>query len=122
MKKSKRNKTKLPGLKKNVNTKVRQELIDHDYIDKLSVEEKEWLSKFNEEYLSGSFTKTKNGNYSSKNLHKTKKLRQDCYNRNNWRNNDVLGVTKANGMLKDAESVKAVLEDRSVRTACLSRR
>lgn len=117
MKKTRRKSTKYPGLKKNLNVKVRQELIDHDYIDKLSEEEKAWLSKFNEEYVSGSFKKTKGGNYSTKNLHKTKKLRKDCWDRNNWRNNDVLGVTKANGMLKDGESAQAILEDRSVRTA-----
>jgi hypothetical protein len=121
MAKTKRQKAKYPGLKKNLNVKVRQELIDHDYIDKLNDEEKAWLSKFNEEYVSASFKKTKGGKFSPKNLHKTKKLRKDCYDRNNWRNNDVLGVTKANGMLKEEESAQAILEDRSVRSAGLSR-
>lgn len=73
MAKKKRN--KLDGINRNKNLKSRWDLIDHDYLDKLSPEEQEWLSKFNEEYISGSFEKTKNGNFSrTKNLHTTDAL------------------------------------------------
>jgi hypothetical protein len=114
---TKRNKTKYPGLSKKVNTKVRQELIDYDYLNKLTPEEKEWLNKFSEEYNSASFKKSKNGNYSRKNLHRTKKQRKDCYDRNNSRNRDIFAITKANDMLKEAEKVKDYLEQKSFRDA-----
>lgn len=41
----------------------------------------------------------------SKNLHKTRALIKDCDDRNNWRNNDVLGVAQANGMLKGEKAI-----------------
>lgn len=68
MAKKKRN--KLDGINRNKNLKSRWDLIDHDYLNKLTEEEREWLSKFNEETVSGTFDKTKNGNYSkTKNLY-----------------------------------------------------
>lgn len=121
MKKNMRSKTKYPALNKKLNVKVRQELIDYDYLDKLSEEEKKWLNKFTEEYVNASFKKTESGNYSSKNLHRKKTQRKDCYDRNNKRNADIFSVTKSNDMLKDSESLNATLEDRSFRTASLSR-
>jgi hypothetical protein len=39
-KKTKRDSTKYPGLDPKVNLKIRQELLDFDYLDKLSEEEK----------------------------------------------------------------------------------
>lgn len=35
--------------------RVRQELIDYDYLDQLSKEEKAWLNKFTDEYVNASF-------------------------------------------------------------------
>lgn len=68
---------KLDGINRNKNLKSRWDLIDHDYLDKLSPSELEWLSKFNEETVSGTFVKTKNGNFSkTKNLIKTDALTQ----------------------------------------------
>lgn len=107
---NKRSKSKHPNLTPNLNLKVRQELVDYDYLDKLSDAEKDWLNQFTGEYVGASFKKTKAGNYSGKNLHKGKKMRKDCYDRNNWRNNDVYSVTKANDMLKDEEARKDFLE------------
>ena len=117
MKKNRRNSSKFPALDKKLNLKVRQELIDYDYIDSLSEEEKAWLNKFTEEYVNGSFKKTANGNYSSKNIHRKKSQRKDCYDRNNWRNNDVIAIKKSTDMLKDTEALVASLEDKSVKTA-----
>jgi len=40
MKRTKRKSSKFPGLDIGVNLKIRQELLDHDYIDKLSPKDK----------------------------------------------------------------------------------
>lgn len=114
-KRSLRSKSKHPGLKKSLNLKVRQELIDYDYIDKLTDEEKDWLNRFSEEYNGAKFKKTKTGKFSSKNLHKGE-MRKDCYNRNNWRNNDVYSVEKAKNMLKDNKTMVSHLEEESFKT------
>jgi len=119
-KKTKRSSTKYPALNKSLNLKIRSELIDFDYVDKLSEEEKAWLNKFSEEYTNASFKKNKDGSFSRKNLHKGS-LRNDCYNRNNWRNNDVYGVSKANDMLKDAKKMNNHLEESSKQIAGLIR-
>lgn len=76
-----------PGL----NLKSRTELLDYDYLDKLSEKELEWLNKFTEEYVNATLN-TKNPR---KNLHRTKSLKKDCYDRNNARNRDVLTRQKA---------------------------
>lgn len=89
-----RKRTKYPGLDKKVHPKVRQDYLDIDYADKLSDKEKEWLSNFNEEYVGASFT------HKGKSLHRTKKARKDCYDRNNARNRDVFALAKANGRLE----------------------
>lgn len=91
---TKRSRIKYPGLDKSVHPKVRQDLIDHDYIDKLSPSEKKWLSDFNEEYLGGNFK------HGGRVKHKTKKEKRDCYNRNNARNRDAMSITKINSMLE----------------------
>lgn len=108
--KSKRSRTKYPGLVKEVNLKIRQEHIDQDYIHKLSESEKQWLNNFNEEYVSANFT------HPGKRIHpkkvktrvvkstgekkKVDLYKQECEHRNNHRNNDVYAVAKANGILK----------------------
>lgn len=90
-KQTKRSRTKYPGLVKEVHPRTRWEHLDQDYIDKLSDKEKEWLSNFNEEYLSGNF------NHKGKKLHRTKKERRDCYNRNNARNRDLYTINRTKG-------------------------
>lgn len=97
-KKTKRNQVKYPGLDPSVNAKPRWEFIDHDYIDKLSPKEKEWLSNFNEEYLSGNFQ------HKGKKLHKTKEEKRACYTRNNARNRDVYAISKATQRLDSLDS------------------
>lgn len=85
---------------KEVNPKNRWEHIDHDYLDKLSDKEKEWLSNFNEEYLSGNF------NHKGKKFHKTKKEKRDCYNRNNARNRDLFTIARTWGWVVGAENAE----------------
>ena len=93
MKKNRRSETKHPALKPELNLKSRYELIDYDYIKKLSEEEKDWLNKFTEEYVNASI----NTEDLSKNLHNTDELKKDCYKRNNARNRDILTKAKISG-------------------------
>lgn len=81
--------------------RTRKELLDYDYLKKLSPEELEYLAKFTDEYVGASISKTKSGRVKKGHLHNTKELAKDCYDRNNRRNNDVLGVTKANFLLSE---------------------
>ncbi len=85
-KKSRRGRTKYPALDPGLNLKTRTDLIDYDYVDKLSPEEKKWLNKFTEEYVNASVDPKK----LKKNLHNTEKLKKDCYDRNNARNRCIL--------------------------------
>lgn len=102
---------KYPGLTSRGDLKIRHELYDQDYIDKLSDKEKEWLSNFNLEYNSANF------DHEGKRIHKeklrTRKVKstgksrvvdvgkKDSFDRNNLRNNDVFAIVKANHMFRD---------------------
>jgi len=86
-----RARTKNPGLKPHLNLRSRQDLLEIDYLDKLNDKEKDWLNRFNEEYVGANFK------HEGKILHKTKKLKKDCYDRNNSRNRDILTKIKASG-------------------------
>lgn len=109
-KRNKRSKVKYPGLDKQYTLKIRQEVHDQDYIDKLSDKEKRWLNNFNEEYINA------NLKHKGKKLHKTKVLRQSINRINNNRNNDVYARTKRQGMLKGEKDIKSLL-DRPINTA-----
>jgi hypothetical protein len=69
-----RDSKKYPALEKSVTLKTRQDLVDYDYLDKLSPEELEFLNKFTEETVSTSFKK-KDGKYSG-NLYKKRSLKE----------------------------------------------
>ena len=101
-KKTKRDQVKYKNLDKSVNLKTRQDLIDYDYLHKLSPKELEWLDKFTGEWAGASLD-TENPR---RNLHKTKKLRKDCYDRNNARNRDVLTRSNATKRTKTLEDIK----------------
>lgn len=90
-KETKRSKQKYPALKPEFNLKSRYNLIDYDYLHKLNDKEKEWLNRFTEEYVNADM------NHGGKRLHKTKKLRKDCYDRNNARNRCALTKAQAYG-------------------------
>jgi hypothetical protein len=92
-KKTRRSSQKYPTLNPGYNLKSRAENLECDYVDSLSEKEKEWLNKFNEEYVNGTLDRTNKSN----NLHKTKALVKDCYDRNNARNRDILTRVKASG-------------------------
>lgn len=82
---------KYAALNPGLNLKSRTDLLDYDYLHKLTEEELEWLNKFTEEYVNANI----NTQNPRKNLHRNKALRKDCYDRNNARNRDVLTRQKA---------------------------
>lgn len=81
--------------------KVRKELLDADYLNKLTEEELLWYAQFTDEWAGGSVAKTKAGKVKSGYLHNTTELAKDCYDRNNRRNNDLLSVTRANRLVSE---------------------
>ena len=107
--KNRRSKEKYPALKPDLNLKTRYELIDYDYLDKLSPQELSWLNKFTSEYTNADFRH-------SKPLHSTKKRRKECYAANNSRNRCIFTRNKACGQLDYLESktnnpINQVLEE-----------
>jgi hypothetical protein len=105
--KSKRSLSKYPALDPGLNLKSRTELLDYDYLDKLDEKELEWLNKFTEEYVHASLDTER----PRKNLHSTKAMRKDCYDRNNARNRDVLVRQKAQNKNVYLDDIKAKGKD-----------
>ena len=113
---SKRRKSKYPALEPRLNSRVRQEYIDYDYVDKLSDEEKKWLNDFTEEYTNGGVGKQSE---SEKNrFHKTPELVKECTDRNNAQNRclygqvrNKVGVTK----LLNYDDIKNIVEEELVK-------
>jgi hypothetical protein len=100
--KNRRESKKYPALDVSVNLRTRQDLIDYDYINKLSDKDKAWLNKFTEEFINARVD-SKN---LKKNLHNTEALKKDCYDRNNARNRCILTRTKAQGLAIDLKEMK----------------
>lgn len=67
----------------------------------MSEKEKDWLNKFTDEYVNANLDR-KN---LRKNLHKNKKLKKDCDDRNNSRNRCILTQVKAQGKVIDLYSL-----------------
>lgn len=85
---NRRERSKYPALDPALNLKIRNEEIDYDYVDKLSEKDKSWLNSFTEEYINA------NLKHKGKKLHKSKKDRKICYDKNNHRNSDILSRGK----------------------------
>lgn len=90
-KKTNRSKAKYPGLEKRFTSRIRQEYLDYDYLDKLSDKDKEWLNNFTEEYLGANFK------HPGKKMHKRKREQRELYNNNNARNRCAYGTSKVTG-------------------------
>lgn len=86
-----------------MNLKTRQELIDYDYVDKLSEKDKAWLNKFTAEYVNADLDRKNFDN----NLHNTLELKQDCDKRNNDRKVDLYGNLKVINMIDNWEDYKS---------------
>ena len=92
--KNARQKTKYPALDTNYVLKIRRDLVDYDYIDKLSEKEKEFLNSFTEEWTGGYFR------HGKKQVHPDD-LKKDCYSRNNARNRCVYSRAMSKDKVKD---------------------
>ena len=102
MKRTKRNSTKYPGLTKQTTLKIREELVDQDYINKLSESEKKWLSDFNEEWINAKL------DHPGKKFHNTKKEKKLINDMNNSRNRDIQSRAKVQGKLEEYKPDKKV--------------
>lgn len=100
----KRKKKRNP-LKATENPRPRAELLDYDYLDQLDTKSLNWLKQFSDEYVSASIEKKKNGKPKKKYIHTKPEHIKSIYDANNWRNNDVYGVSRANNLLSDVNSL-----------------
>lgn len=96
-KKTKRSQAKYPALTPKLNSRVKQEKIDFDYLDQLSPSELEWLNKFMEEEMNARF---KND---GTDFNQTKEERKKVYDRNNQANRDQYGLVKGRAASKLVE-------------------
>lgn len=88
-----RARTKFSALKPHLNLRTRYEEIKDilSYVDQLNDKEKEWLNSFTAEYVNADFQ------HGGKILHKGKKKRKICTDRNNARNRCELTKARASG-------------------------
>jgi len=102
--KTKRSRTKNAALNKHLNSKVRQEYLDYDYLDQLSPKELDWLNRFTEENLGANF------NHAGPKFTKTKKKKREIYNENNARNRCLYGKLKSQGRIYSTEDSFSAIE------------
>lgn len=100
-KKNKKSRIKHVGLIKKYYPRTKRDLVDFDYIEKLSEAEKQWLSSFMEEYAKAHL------NHPENKIHK-KKYAKSIFAANNARNRDVWG--KFNKVDTYTQSIFDVLE------------
>lgn len=102
-KKTKFKNVKNPGLKPQYQSRLNREYVDYDYIDKLTEEEKSFMSKFTQEYYSGTHEKDIDGNYrygdfdpktGEGHITNNDKDRRANYDRNNKKLKDIHGQIK----------------------------
>jgi hypothetical protein len=86
------------GISGRTQKKIRRDLFDQDYIDKLSNKELDFLDKFNREFNQADFKSAP-----GKPLHKTKAERKICTDRNNARNRCMYSRAKARDQLENTE-------------------
>lgn len=133
-KKPRRSRSKYPALEKRMNTRIRQEYIDMDYIDDLDdtvkdqqlpdgtwVTTREWYNYFMREHNNAAIAKDsikdKTGEAAKKNkFHRTPEEAKECTDRNNARNNDMYGQAKAQNLMNDMEAGLIDRQQRSYTT------
>jgi len=113
-KKTNRSKVKNASLKKQYNSRIRQEYLDLDYLDKLDdtkatcklpdgrmVTELEYIALFMKEWNSGGVGKQADAKENS--FHRTAKEVKACTDRTNERNRDEYGIAKAKKLVNRVE-------------------
>lgn len=96
----------LDSLKPNKNPKVRRELMDADYLHKLEEKDLNYYAKFMGEWAGAAIKKDKKtGRVAKGHLHTRKDQAKELYDSNNRRNNDILGVSRANSLLSHIEGL-----------------
>lgn len=84
-KKPKRSQVRHAALKPKYNSRILSEYMDYDYLDKLSVVDKDFLDKFSREYYKGSFE------HDDRDLDNSPEAKKASYDSNNQRNRDLYG-------------------------------
>jgi hypothetical protein len=92
---TRRDKEKFPGLHARFFSKIKQEYHDIDYANQLSDKEKDFMSRFMDEWLGARL------NHPGKKLHKTKKERKMVYDANNARNRDVMSQGRVKASVEE---------------------
>ena len=105
-------KNKLYCSTKGKSLKIRDDMLDQDYLAKLSKKDKEWLMRFNEEYVGANFQHSGKRIHPKKTVDKlvkktgaTRKVdvyKKSCEDANNARNRDSYGKAKVQDKLKFA--------------------
>ncbi len=89
-KKNKRNQHKYPTLVREVNSRVRQEYMDYDYVNQLSDGEKQWLDDFNKEYYCANVGRQADEGKDNRFIKGRDQVKERT-DANNKRNNDLYG-------------------------------
>lgn len=106
-KKTRRSAVKYPGLDKTYTTRKRREYLDQDYIDKLSEEEKDWLNRFNEEYVNA------NMNHKGEKFHTSEEDVKKIWGLNNAKNRDALATAREKGKLFQLPDIANIVDRNS---------
>lgn len=108
--KKKRELEKYPALNPRLNARTRFEVLDMDYLKKLSDSDLKFMNQFMGEYVSGAFKKQEDGDYSDENMNKTPEERRECYTRNNTRNRCGLTRSNAIGMTYRSNDINSFID------------
>lgn len=96
---------RLDALDPKMNPKVRREYNDADYLRKLPPDIYKWYAQFIDEYLNSSIKKDKLGRVINGHIHRSSDMAKRCSDANNYRNNDLFSVGKANNFVHEIDSL-----------------
>lgn len=109
MAKQKKKRTARNIFKKSDQPRVRAEFLDYSpeylrWLEKTDPKAFEFLAQFNDEYIGANIVKDKKSGKPKGAIHKKAKHVKEIYDANNRRNNDLLGVSRANNLAGDVVS------------------
>jgi hypothetical protein len=102
---TRRRRASFPGLTKQFFSRIKQEYHDIDYVEQLTEKQKDFLSRFMDEWLGAKL------NNEGKVFHKSKKMRRKCFNMNNSRNRDIYSIAKARGNIRYYPNLLELMEN-----------